>query len=290
MEQESSESSAQRHLVVGDIVSESFRSVFSTYVRNLPAAAAAPFLLSMAIAFVFGQSQLVADLTHDDELSARNILLTVIFVLVRALPYILFAVAWHRLILLGPTAAPSFIPVWSRRHWRFFGFFFLLSFLTLVILGVLVGLPVLIIERVTNSNFLAALATLALLIPAGALALRLCLVLPAVAVDVPYGFKEAMRDSENQGFRLVAVFVVALIPFAIAHLCFRLLFDSAASDPLEQMMASTKGQAVAVVAFIVSTVIHYLTTAVDVTFISISFRYLHNWRPATPANSVPKPD
>ena len=284
MEQEPSESSAQRHLVVGDIVSESFRSVFYTYLRNLPAAAAAPFVLSVVIVLVFGTPQLE---TYGDEGSARKFLISVILFFLSALPYVLFAVAWHRLILLGPTAAPSFIPVWSRRHWRFFGFCFAWGALSTFIFLAVVAFPLALIERVIDSRLITGLAALLLFVAAGAQCLRLSLVLPANAVDLRYGLQEALRDSEQQGVRLVAIFVVTLIPFVIVRAGFEFLFELIAPDSVDQIIDPTKSQIMVAGAFVVGTVIHYLNTAVGVTFVSISFRRLTDWQPETPTTDTP---
>jgi len=100
---------ALRKLDVLQTLSEAYGHVLT----NLPLVARAamvPFLLSLAlVAASFA--------------AAESLPLTTLIVVLGFVPYTIFGIAWHRVTLLGPTAAaPPLMPAWGQRHWRFLGF------------------------------------------------------------------------------------------------------------------------------------------------------------------------
>lgn len=120
--------------------------------------------------------------------------------------YALFAVAWHRRILIGPESVTIGTAMrFGRRQWnlfrRLFSILIILFFVTLF-LSFLLG------NLVALRPLLGALPIIAGLVYA-----RLALTLPAAATDTRMSFGEAIRLSKGNSWRLL--FAVVLLPLAV---------------------------------------------------------------------------
>ena len=98
-----------RSLPIGKTVADAYSVVFG----HLPAfarAAFVPYLISLAV-WALGL------------LAAGTPFLQHLLSLLDVVAGTLFAVAWHRQVLLGPGAgAPAFKPSWETRHWLFLAY------------------------------------------------------------------------------------------------------------------------------------------------------------------------
>ena len=166
---------AVQDLPVGDTVKAAYSSVFGRFAE-LIRAALAPIVVSFLL---YGLRLAAGD----------NPAVAVLAELLLLLPYTLFAVAWHRVVLLGPAATPApMVPVWRKRHWRFLGY-------TLIVTAISYGFSLLygplITPLATDSSVISlpeALLLMFMLLLGTYVILRLSFVFPAVAVDESYGF------------------------------------------------------------------------------------------------------
>ena len=135
-------------LPLRETVAGAYRSVFVENRGHLPRALCVPFLLSLAL------SLWALHVTEFGMVRSSGLSAVVIGLLWRAvfsIPFVIFAVSWHRLILLGPKEGrPTLWPALGTRHMSFFGYvivaaliFFLFGELlsTLVIIALLSNLP-----------------------------------------------------------------------------------------------------------------------------------------------------
>ena len=132
-------------------------------------------------------------------------------------PLTLFAVNWHRLVLLGPGQAAAGLGVrWGARETTFLVRSLMLGFG----IGAVMGVPLLAISAVLQRTPVG-LPILGLVIVAAVfLSLRLSLVFPAIAVDLPYGFAQSWKDTAGGGLRLLAAMLAASAPLWAALLLF----------------------------------------------------------------------
>ena len=249
---------AQPPLPVFESVSEAYRTVWSL-IGYLPTAAALPFLLSLL-------------LTIPIVIQPDGQGLGQISWLFEAVPYTLFAVAWHRLVLLGPQIAPPRVAFnWAPRHWRFLGYALLLTAGGVVVMVTVFSLA----GPGQAASGAGPLAALGLMIAFGYLAIRLCLVLPAAALDENYRLQHAWAHTQGQGLRLMAIFVVAMIPVVFASLLVMgLVLGSSAAETVP-----TPGGGRALVAQLALGALGYVGSAVSTTIFAQAFHRLAGWYP-----------
>ncbi|HLB80766.1 MAG TPA: hypothetical protein VJJ77_09690, partial [Dongiaceae bacterium] len=132
-------------------------------------------------------------------------------------PLTLFAVNWHRLVLLGPRRAAAGLGMrWGRRETTFLLRSLLLGFG----IGAAMVVPLLAISAALQRSP-AGLPILGLAIVAAVLlSLRLSLAFPAIAVDLPYGFRRSWNDTAGCGLRLMAAMLATSAPLWAALLLF----------------------------------------------------------------------
>jgi hypothetical protein len=265
-----------RRLPVIQTVSAAYGFVFGN-LRWFLRAALVPYVMSTLLFAL--QVQVPADESPG---------LALLLVALGLIPYTLFAVSWHRLALLGSTAAePPLVPPWRPRHTRFLGFFILVSligYFVVLLLGFLVGglvmagaeeLPTLVLVLLVPSVMIAMFY----------LTLRLSFVFPAISVDERYGLAESWRHTAGQGLRLLAAMTLAVLPMVLAIAALYLIF---AGVPLEtppelpSEAAAPPSLAAVVVFQVLSAVLGYLLTAVMVSVMSFAFRACTGWIPAPP--------
>ncbi len=291
-------------LPIGKMILASYRAVLVEYPRHLPRAVFIPFCLSLAIIvglflslgddLRFYLDPMAGDARAEMTMMPRW--LGPLVTLASLFPYVIFAVAWHRLILLGPeAAAPAWVPTWRRRHWRFFGtilvlilLFYLISFaigmLALAVFAV-VGAVGAAAEPMAGMSPLFMIPALVIAAVVFWAILRLSLVFPALAVEEHYGLGNAWRHTKGQGWRLLAIVVLGSIPILIANGVLTVLVAGLA---LLAASASQGGGAGSTLLLILSTysvnvLLGYLTAAFGVTFLSLCFRRLTGWVPDSPS-------
>ncbi len=178
-------------------------------------------------------------------------------------PLTLFAVNWHRLVLLGSESVPgSFGLRWESRETRFLVQGALLSLgIGFVLLTPGMAALHLLQQPPMTYAVMAALALAFIL-----LWLRLGLIFPAIAVDHPYRMAQSWRDSAGCGFQFLAAVLVASMPVLIALQVF-----------IELAYGIGLGRAAPYAVLFLSTGASYLSAAVLFTVMSLVFRRLTGW-------------
>lgn len=260
---------------IGETVRAAYRSVFGQ-LDLVARTAFLPFLLSLLLVVT------------------SNPVLNLLIGLLRLIPYTVFAVAWHRVVLLGPRQAfPAFFPGWSRRHWRFFGYALAVLAITFALISVISVAATAIMLRQEGPDtavgmvqeagsdaaglYGAVLAAAFLGLPLVLyITMRFSFVFPAVAVDESYRMADAWRHTRGQGVRLVFVMFLTLAPMMTLEL---LLFRA--------MAAGIIGSAVA---YVIGNVLGYISLALSLSVISSAFRNSTGWIPAAGAAEAPRDD
>ena len=297
MSQTTPPSTAVRRLPIWMTVAATYRSVLVEHLRLLPKAAFAPFLISLALQIAHTSLAGIADPQTGTPPQAG--LAGLVFALLGFVPYVIFGVAWHRLVLLGPAAAPpSLMPGWRARHWRFYGFVLLIT-LALALLVVLFWAAIALVTGIGQSLeaegatpeaiapgawWLLVLGVPAVILVVGWLAARLSFVFPAAAVDERYGLTNAWQQTRGQGLRIFAAFVLVSLPPLAAS--FLLIMVSGGSVYLVAPPQGEPGAAavtlgsVTVFAMTVGMiVIGYISMALGVTVLSKAFQACSGWVP-----------
>lgn len=271
-----------------------FRTVLIENLRHFPRAVLAPLLLSLLLLLLqirFGTPLVQEAGAPPPTPSPLDLLLS----FAGLVPYVIFAVAWHRLVLLGPARGrPDLQPSWRRRHLHFLGYLLLLGLmagLALVILGIAASLllpdPAPGAEPGGARPLLALAVTLLLLLLVGWFTLRLCFVLPARALDERYGLSDSWRQTRGQGLRILAVLVLVQVAIAIPSLIVvtligagsgvvSLVNEMGGGHVLEAGILLLGVLPVLVLGFLAS----YLATALGVTVLSQAFKTCSGWQPA----------
>lgn len=280
------------NLPVWDTVAAAYRSVLQDNVQHLPRAAVGPLVLSLLIGLIEPALSPATGGASGTEAAGPNVLLSIVLSILGTVPYVLFGVAWHRLVLLGPqVAAPNTVPRWERRHWAFFGYSLLVSavFLGMILVAWLIGGlfgggPLDLSGNVPAEPAPGpALMALTLLLVVGFTALtvmmRLSFVFPAVAVDERYSLGDAWRQTKGQGLRLLGAMILASLPFFLGiQILGGILGDAVQST---QGANSAGGGLDFALLLLVSIVVGYVWTAIGVSLLSIAFRTCSGWIPDT---------
>ena len=225
-----------RSLPIGKTTADAYRAVFDHFPA-FARAAFVPYLISLAL-WTLGL------------LVAESPFLPLLLSHLDVVPGTLFAVAWHRQILLGPAAgAPAFRPSWEARHWRFLAY----SLAVMAVSYVPWAFPIATLGALVFVVFALVFYVLA----------RFSFVFPAVAVDERYGFRHSWRHTEGHVWRLMATLVLAVLPLAL------LGGVVSAAGPMGKTLWAGG----------LSTALYYLTTGVWVTVLSIAFRTCTGWFP-----------
>ena len=270
-------------------VAESFRRTFAN-LPHFPAAAVLPTVLTV-ILNVFS-IRLVVETVSAPESS--NPFAFLVLLLLNYCPYILFSVAWFRLVLLGEERArPSFLSGWTLRHWRFLRYVFAIigiamlasmiaTMLASLLVGLLFGAAMPASEGgITGGLFLTAfLVTSAVMV----MMLRFSFVFPAAAVDETYGLAMSWRHTKGQALRIFAAALLIALPFAVVASVIGGLF----SPPLQ--VTGVEGEAAAAAPELsfglgffllegVMGLLGYLMTAVLIQMIALAFQLCTGWVP-----------
>ena len=281
--------SAIRKLPIGATFAESHSLVFNN-LDLLLKAAAIPYLMTVVLAL----SSLMA-LPNPGLVFLATILFFV--------PYTLFGVAWHRLILLGPGVSPPRIaPNWRRQHWRFFGYALAVTVISYVLwLGATILSVLFIIPLGAAGMFASETSALYVFGIAAAiggigfayLMIRFSFVFPAVAVGETYRLRHAWTHSRGQGFRLIGMLILTALPITLVAWLLQYVLGLLMFENTNLLMTMGEFQDVAAIRefavenfvpiaifYGISNVPGYLLMAVIVSAISIAFRTCTGWVPA----------
>lgn len=291
-------SAAVRKLPVFETFRASHRVVFVAYLSSLPKISAAPFVLSLAVfalswainyqangGLVPGEGEVAPGLSFAS--GVMNLLL----VPVSLVPYVLFSVAWQRLVLLGPEAGrPRLLPSWGQRQWRSLGYVLLVMLMVYgIVLVALVPVILLWAGVAQGSAGLEQSGPLVFAVLGSFLLVVLLMlyfyarwsfVFPAVAVDEPFGLRDSWRLTRGQGSRIVATMILVLLPITLVLMV---------AGPLILGLISSAGtQGAAAVIFVVAFLLFYVALgyvlmALIMTAITLAFRTVSGWVPPTQA-------
>lgn len=268
-------------------MTEAYRRTFAN-LSYFPAAAALPTVLSV-ILNVFTVRFFITALAVPEE---ANPVLLLLLVLLGNCPYILFAVAWFRLVLLGPDRArPVFFSGWRLHHWRFLRYVFAMLGITtmaamvativlLLLLPLLNGAELQTTEGGIDGAFfpLAFLISLFMVI----VMLRFCFVFPAAAVDETYGLAMSWQHTKGQAARIFLAALLIALPFALVTSIFGGFFAA----PVD--VTGAEGQATAALPEVsfglsyyilegIMMVLSYLMAAVTIQMIGLAFQTCTGW-------------
>ena len=176
--------------------------------------------------------------------------------------YAVFAVAWHRALLVGE--APSLIPRLGYRQLRFW----LMSLLIpLILLGVVVVPAVGLGYLAGGQASAAGLFLLPVVLCGLYVAARFSFVFPASAVDERFGLGASWRTTAGNAWRLIAA---------------------------GETVGPATGGALGILAIVAFSVVNYIFAAVFVSLLSLSFRTCTGWVPHSgqlpPGGSAPQDD
>lgn len=260
--------SAVQPVPIGETIRIAYASVFGQ-ISLVAKAAFLPFLISAVL--------VVPSLAARD-----NLVMVIVVTLLRLVPYTLFGVTWHRLILLGTRLAPPVaFPGWRRRHWRFYGFALVITALTTALVAITsvtsVGLTGGGASPESAEVSLGALmAILAALLVAIYFMLRFSFVFPAVAVDEAYGLGDAWRHTKGQGLRLLLVMFLALSPVLLLGWMLIAILVAPFTGTADAGSLALSG---GVIAYALGTALGYLSLALSLSIISSAFRICTGWIP-----------
>lgn len=276
------ETAIQTLPVLGSI-KETLTAVFG-YPSLFVKAVTLPLLLSIVLWLIW-----------DQLLDVESVVLDVSAFYIDLIPYAFFGVAWHRLTLLGPDEGrPPLLPRPSRRHVIFFIF--------AAIVTSIYHLPVRVIgfgadqgwssSSLDTGEFLFWLSSVGVVLIVVVfylgipyLMFRFSFVFPAAAVDERYRLSHSWRHTRHQGFRLLLLGGAVGAPAYLLVLLISVHLDAAFGiyDPTKELsFGSVDGVFYAVLTYVLLPALSYVPIALVVAAISLAFRTLTGWVPATP--------
>ena len=255
-------------LPIGASISAAYRSVFGR-LGYLLRAALVPFLLSLVIMVL-------------SRAAGESPVLIHVLGLLTLGPYTIFAVAWHRAVLLD--APPPVIPVWEKRHWRFLGYLLIITAVSYgasfiyqpVVASVLLTPEGLEAPTLDTPAVLVALISLVLVMY---LFLRISFVFPAVAVDERYGLALAWRHSKGQGLRLFGAMLATMI---LAYLGVMLALQIVLTPFVGALQESEDTASLMMAVESLNLALNYILIALSLSLISVAFRTCTGWIPDLP--------
>jgi hypothetical protein len=139
--------------------------------------------------------------------------------------FAVFAVGWHRVILLGIHRAGSGLGVQlGGRELRYFGRLWICFLGSIAIATVFTFVEQLIGAAVAASpeNFIIA-AEISYILASAYVFCRIGPTFAALSVDLPFSFSQAWRATRGNGFRLVAIYLLAAAGWLLVSLFFGLI-------------------------------------------------------------------
>lgn len=276
-----------RELPIADTINEAYRSVFANFgawfrIMLGPAALAVPMAAIGQVLLHAEQVKLAeSDLTGPAAATAflqaawPEILLGNLLSLV---PYVFFAVAWHRFLLLGEQPTSPFVALSPAvRHLRFYVFTIVLLLVAATagaVVGLFGALIAALMSGATGESALQLPLFLLIFMLTLYVAARLQFAFPALAVDENYGFLDSWRNTRGQGWRFLFVLSCCFLPPLFFSLFMTLILGGATGLSILFLINS----------FILAA-IGLLATAVVISAVSIAFRTCTGWIP--PQQSAP---
>lgn len=167
----------------------------------------------------------------------------------------LFAIICHRLVLLDQRPADvRMVPGWGRRETLFLLWMVVLTLVMLAVVWVGLTLVGIVIGNISPTLFEATFQDIGAVIGAYLFA-RLCLVLPATAIDAHASLPKVWRQTRGNGWRMVVV--VGVLPWAYNYVASFIVGD----DP-------------GIAKLVLVTAAATILLAVEISALSLSYREL----------------
>jgi hypothetical protein len=180
-----------------------------------------------------------------------------------------FAVGWHRLILLGPRAGGGLGIGFGRREIAYLGRLWL-CFLGVLIFSVAFSVAEFLLAGILRANpqGFVVIAMVGYTLAAAYVIGRIGLSFAGLSVDRALSFAAAWQATRGEGFRILAVYLLAGIAWLVAGFVFSFLADLLGL-----------GQAAPYALLFVNAVLSAGFMALLVTINAILYRRLSGWRP-----------
>ncbi len=261
---------ARPKLPVWRTAKESFGFVFGNFGQFL-LVAWLPFLITLAAQIV----------TFYGPPVAMSLLANLIYYLA----YALFAVRWHRLVLLDDRGGVFTEPL-AKRNFLFFAYTLFLALTPFLPMLVVMFKPWWnFVQGASPEEFQQMMMAMAMWMPVLGLfafilylvMFRLSLLLPAAAVDRPLGFGEAWRRLGGNTWRLIGASALVAIAFVIAIIPIELTLGWSMMKqlPVSTTQAPMMPSAMAMSLFFVAMMaIGFLMMAVIITVLSKTYQHV----------------
>ena len=216
----------------------------------------------------------------------------------RWLFWTVFAVAWHRYVLLGQRDTTAWIQF--RVGWREIRYLCYSAVVSIPLLGARVPTMVLIHNLQEFSAWTALMLSLIALMIIGlgiVVLIRFSFIFPSVSVDRPTGFHRSWKETRSSGWRIFGTTFLASIPIGVVD---RLLREvTLAMEPGVAMLGggyfdNLLGRWM-LATLVTQLIFTFLFVAVLVSALSLAFRDRTKWAPGevSPATALamgPQPD
>ncbi|WP_119167195.1 hypothetical protein [Algihabitans albus] len=227
-------------------------------IGQVVTAAIVPFALSMLVALI--------------DAGLGETPFAFVTLLVDLFAYAIFAVAWHRALLVNEP--PSLLPRLGDRQLRFW---LMTLLITLIVAGVVV-LPAFLFGLLAAGPSGSPMALLALPLALSCVYLlaRFSFVFPAAAVDERFGLGASWRTTAGNAWRLIGAYLLAVLPMMVVMLGL-LAVGGGLLGVGGSLGGSGVGGALGVLMIVTLSVVNYIFAAVFVSLLSLSFRTCTGW-------------
>ncbi|MEO1191595.1 MAG: hypothetical protein AAFY02_07555 [Pseudomonadota bacterium] len=251
--------SSRETIGVRALVGDAYRLLFTRW-RAWIIAMTLPALLDVLVRVAFQQAYrppLFSPRSLTETTDLHFLLHSLALMLTSVITSTLFAVTWHRVSLIGPSARAYLMPQVGPEHLRFAGASLLLIAITVAIFR-LGGL-------IVQSGGTGGLIVLLGLVICATLYLRWSLVFPAAAIGAPCSFAQSWRLTKGAGLTLFWSLLLGVIPIIIGAL--------AAGGVLREIL-SIAGMPRLWTQLLVEALMSYLLLAIVIGIISAAYRRL----------------
>jgi hypothetical protein len=241
---------------------EVFRTAVQAW-RDVRAALPAMPVLTVAAFGFLAIDHAVQVLVRSDlpSRSSKDILFQLVTTLVLSFLLVPFFIGIHRFIILGETTGRYAIVPGAPRFQLFFAWSAAMQTFAMVV-GALFLIP--------YSSVLLTAVSIAILVFAVVISVRLVLIFPAIAVDAPGAtWQNSLRDTEGQFWRIIGIGLVTSLPLIVAV----------------ALLASVLGEIVLWATPAISTIITALAIAVASRLYLALGRHLNDDATTTPENA-----
>jgi len=290
-DRESGRSDLPVSLPVWGTVVDSYRTVFIEHREHLPRALVVPLLLSLLLSLLTLHATDFGAIKPEG-LSALGAAL--FWRAAFAVPFVIFAVSWHRLMLFGPEGGkPPLWPSLGASHLSFFGYVVLVAFVFVFFTELLATLGIAAIVGWLPPGVdvqLGGLVGLLCSLAASYVVVRICFVFPAAAADRAYPLADAWADTNDLQWRLFGALFLTTLPYGLFRGLFYVVSDG--NQPLSMPGAESAASWQELAAILmaneaVMALATYVTAALGASLVSRVFMQRVGWK-APNGRAAPK--